>query len=53
MATKIARNVITFGGLRVVKEAQRLAEAAKVDPVKLIDVIETSDPEGATLCGPQ
>lgn len=49
MATKIARNVITFGGWRVVKEAQRLAQAAGVNPMKLVDVIETSDPEGATL----
>jgi 3-hydroxyisobutyrate dehydrogenase-like beta-hydroxyacid dehydrogenase len=49
MATKIARNVITYGSWRTVHEATTLAEAAGVDPAKLITVIEESDPEGATL----
>jgi 3-hydroxyisobutyrate dehydrogenase-like beta-hydroxyacid dehydrogenase len=49
MATKIARNVITYGTWRTVHEATTLAEAAGVDPAKLITVIEESDPEGATL----
>jgi len=49
MATKLARNVITYGGWRIVKEAQHLAEAANVDPQKLIEVIESADPEGKML----
>jgi 3-hydroxyisobutyrate dehydrogenase-like beta-hydroxyacid dehydrogenase len=49
MATKIARNVITYGSWRTVHEASTLAEAAGVDPAKLITVIEESDPEGDTL----
>ena len=49
MATKIARNVITFGGWRIVKEAQHLLQACGVDPQKLLEVIETSDPRGITL----
>jgi alkylhydroperoxidase/carboxymuconolactone decarboxylase family protein YurZ len=49
MATKIARNVITYGSWRTVAEASALAEAAGVDPANLIEVIETSDPDGATL----
>jgi 3-hydroxyisobutyrate dehydrogenase-like beta-hydroxyacid dehydrogenase len=49
MATKIARNVITYGTWRAVYEASTLAEAVGVDPAKLITVIEEADPEGATL----
>jgi len=49
MATKIARNVITYGTWRAVYEATTLAGAAGVDPRKLITVIEEADPEGATL----
>lgn len=49
MATKIARNVITYGTWRAVHEAATLAETAGVDPEKLIAVIEEADPEGATL----
>lgn len=49
MATKIARNVITYGSWRAVDEAARLAEAAGVDPPKLITVIEEADPDGTTL----
>jgi 3-hydroxyisobutyrate dehydrogenase-like beta-hydroxyacid dehydrogenase len=49
MATKIARNVITYGTWHTVHEAATLAEAAGVDPAKLITVIEQADPEGATL----
>ncbi|WP_369228631.1 NAD(P)-dependent oxidoreductase (plasmid) [Streptomyces sp. R39] len=49
MATKIARNVITYGTWRAVHEASTLAEAAGVDPAKLLTVIDAADPEGATL----
>ncbi|WP_063712870.1 NAD(P)-dependent oxidoreductase [Sciscionella marina] len=49
MATKIARNVITYGTWRAVHEASKLAERAGVDPEKLITVVESADPEGATL----
>lgn len=49
MATKIARNVITYGSWRAVQEAADLAAAAGVDPRTLIDVIEEADPDGATL----
>jgi len=49
MATKIARNVITYGTWRAVHEASTLAEAAGVDPAKLLTVIDEADPEGATL----
>lgn len=49
MAAKIARNVITYGTWRAVHEAGALAEAAGVDPRKLITVVEAADPEGATL----
>lgn len=49
MATKIARNVITYGGWTVVAEAAALAGAAGVDPSTLAEVIEAADPEGRTL----
>jgi len=49
MATKIARNVITYGSWRTVFEAATLAGAAGVDPAKLAEVIETADPQGRTL----
>jgi 3-hydroxyisobutyrate dehydrogenase-like beta-hydroxyacid dehydrogenase len=49
MATKIARNVITYGSWHVVHEAATLAAAAGVDPVTLITVIEAADPDGRTL----
>jgi 3-hydroxyisobutyrate dehydrogenase-like beta-hydroxyacid dehydrogenase len=49
MATKIARNVITYGTWRAVHEASTLAEAAGVDPEKLITVIDEADPDGTTL----
>ncbi|WP_328608554.1 NAD(P)-dependent oxidoreductase [Amycolatopsis sp. NBC_00345] len=49
MATKIARNVITYGSWTVVHEAVTLARAAGVDPATLVEVIETADPAGATL----
>lgn len=49
MATKIARNAITFGGWRIVKEAQHLVEAAGVDSQKLVEVIEAADAGGKTL----
>jgi 3-hydroxyisobutyrate dehydrogenase-like beta-hydroxyacid dehydrogenase len=49
MATKIARNVITYGSWRAVDEAATLAKAAGVDPQKLITVIEEADPYGTTL----
>ncbi|RDG37424.1 NAD(P)-binding domain-containing protein [Streptomyces corynorhini] len=49
MATKIARNVITYGSWRTVSEAAALARAAGVDPARLAEVIDTADPEGRTL----
>ncbi|WP_099021166.1 NAD(P)-binding domain-containing protein [Mycolicibacterium palauense] len=49
MATKIARNVITYGSWRAVQEAADLAAAAGVDPQTLIDVVGEADPDGATL----
>jgi 3-hydroxyisobutyrate dehydrogenase-like beta-hydroxyacid dehydrogenase/alkylhydroperoxidase/carboxymuconolactone decarboxylase family protein YurZ len=49
MITKIARNVVTYGGWRAVDEAACLLEAADIEPSKLITVIEDADPEGATL----
>ncbi|MFD5191856.1 NAD(P)-binding domain-containing protein [Streptomyces sp. NPDC058357] len=49
MATKIARNVITYGSWRTVAEATALARAAGVDPDRLAEVIDTADPEGRTL----
>ncbi|MDX3853401.1 NAD(P)-binding domain-containing protein [Streptomyces sp. AK02-01A] len=49
MATKIARNVITYGSWRAVAEATSLARAAGVDPARLAEVIDTADPEGRTL----
>lgn len=49
MATKIARNVITYGTWRAVHEAAGLVHAAGVAPERLIEVVEAADPEGATL----
>jgi 3-hydroxyisobutyrate dehydrogenase-like beta-hydroxyacid dehydrogenase len=49
MATKIARNVITYGTWRAVYEGATLAQSAGVDPQILIDVITTADPDGTTL----
>ena len=49
MATKIARNVITYGTWRAVHEAATLVESAGVDPHKLITAVEEADPEGTTL----
>jgi 3-hydroxyisobutyrate dehydrogenase-like beta-hydroxyacid dehydrogenase len=49
MATKIARNVITYGTWRAVHEATALAEASGVDPAKVVEVIEQADPEWTTL----
>jgi 3-hydroxyisobutyrate dehydrogenase-like beta-hydroxyacid dehydrogenase len=49
MATKIARNVITYGTWRAVHEAATLVESAGVDPRKLITAVEDADPEGTTL----
>ncbi|MDB5279628.1 MAG: hypothetical protein JWR61_4583 [Ferruginibacter sp.] len=49
MATKIARNVVTFGSWYTMAEAGMLAEAAGVKPEKLLEVIETADPGGTTL----
>ncbi|UIX29136.1 NAD(P)-binding domain-containing protein [Streptomyces sp. GQFP] len=49
MATKIARNVVTYGGWSIVAEAVALAEAAGVDPARLTEVIDTADPGGRTL----
>ncbi|GGL11676.1 NAD(P)-binding domain-containing protein [Nocardia jinanensis] len=49
MATKIARNVVTYGSWHTVTEAAALAAAAGVDPAKLAEVIESADPQGRTL----
>ncbi|MBC2865020.1 carboxymuconolactone decarboxylase family protein [Streptomyces mexicanus] len=49
MATKIARNVITYGSWRAVHEAADLARAAGVDAARLAEVVDTADPEGRTL----
>lgn len=46
MATKIAKNVVTFGSWRIVKEAQKLVEAVGIEPEKLLEVIESGDPNG-------
>jgi 3-hydroxyisobutyrate dehydrogenase-like beta-hydroxyacid dehydrogenase len=49
MATKLARNVITYASWRAVFEATQLAERSGVAPEKLAEVIDASDPEGVTL----
>jgi 3-hydroxyisobutyrate dehydrogenase-like beta-hydroxyacid dehydrogenase len=49
MATKIARNVVTYASWRAVFEATLLAERSGVAPEKLAEVIDASDPEGVTL----
>ena len=49
MATKIARNVITYGTWRAVHEAATLVESVGVDPQNLITAITAADPEGTTL----
>jgi 3-hydroxyisobutyrate dehydrogenase-like beta-hydroxyacid dehydrogenase len=49
MATKIARNVITFGCWRAVHEAVGLAEGYGVDPAIFLDVVEASDPDHIAL----
>ncbi|MCW2511146.1 MAG: hypothetical protein JWR11_188 [Mycobacterium sp.] len=49
MATKIARNVITYGTWRAVHEAATLVESAGVDPHNLIAAVQAADPEGHTL----
>ncbi|MCV7290732.1 NAD-binding protein [Mycolicibacterium wolinskyi] len=49
MATKIARNVVTYGTWRVMHEAAELASSAGVDPETLKTVIEEADPDGTTM----
>lgn len=49
MATKLARNVVTYGSWRTVAEAASLASAAGVEPETLMQVITTADPDGRTL----
>ncbi|WP_406135047.1 NAD(P)-binding domain-containing protein [Streptomyces sp. NBC_01089] len=49
MATKIARNVITYGSWRAVFEAAALARGAGVDPARLAEVVDSADPDGRTL----
>lgn len=49
MATKVARNVVTYGCWRAVHEAVELAAAAGVDPATLLEVIEMSDREHIAL----
>jgi len=49
MATKLARNIVTYGSWRTVAEATALAGAAGVEPETLMEVINTADPDGRTL----
>jgi 3-hydroxyisobutyrate dehydrogenase-like beta-hydroxyacid dehydrogenase len=49
MATKIARNVVTYGCWRAVHEAVQLAAASGVEPATLVEVIEASDREHIAL----
>lgn len=49
MATKLARNVVTYGCWRAVTEAAGLADAAGVPAETLMEVITTADPDGSTL----
>src|SRR4051812_8494149 len=43
MATKLARNAITYSMWAAVREATSLAAAAGVDPAKLLEVMRTAD----------
>lgn len=49
MATKVARNVVTYGCWRAVHEAVELATAAGVEPATLVEVIEISDRDHVAL----
>jgi 3-hydroxyisobutyrate dehydrogenase-like beta-hydroxyacid dehydrogenase len=49
MATKIARNVVTYGCWRAVHEAVELAVASGVEPATLVEVIEASDRDHIAL----
>jgi 3-hydroxyisobutyrate dehydrogenase-like beta-hydroxyacid dehydrogenase len=49
MATKIARNVVTYGCWRAVHEAVQLAAASGVEPATLVEVIEASDRDHIAL----
>lgn len=49
MATKIARNVVTYGTWRVMHEAAGIAQAGGVEPTTLLAVIDEADPGGATM----
>lgn len=49
MATKIARNVVTYGSWRVMHEASEIAKSAGVQPETLMSVIEAADPSGTTM----
>ncbi|ALJ18888.1 NAD(P)-binding domain-containing protein [Microbacterium sp. No. 7] len=49
MATKIARNLVTYGSWTVASAAVRLLRAAGVDPARLREAIETADPDGRTM----
>ena len=49
MATKIARNVVTYGCWRAVHEAVELAAASGVEPATLVEVIEASDRDHIAL----
>jgi 3-hydroxyisobutyrate dehydrogenase-like beta-hydroxyacid dehydrogenase len=49
MATKIARNVVTYGSWRAVREASLLVARHGVDLSRFVEVIEESDPEGLSL----
>ena len=43
MATKLARNAITYAMWAAVREATSLAASAGVDPAKLLEVMQTAD----------
>ncbi|MDY6998740.1 MAG: NAD(P)-binding domain-containing protein [Actinomycetota bacterium] len=49
MATKIARNVVTYGSWRVMHEAAQIARSAGVDPATLLSVIDEADPAATTM----
>lgn len=49
MATKLARNVVTYGSWRAVAEALSLAGAAGVDRDSFLRAITAADPDGSTL----
>lgn len=43
MAVKLARNVVTYGGWRIVKEAQQLVQAAGGNPKTFYEILQSGD----------